>query len=52
MSRMRLIKDLKEFLIARKKFWLLPIIIVLLVVAVLLFVAESSVISPFIYILF
>jgi competence protein ComGC len=49
---MRLIKDLKEFLIARKKFWLLPIIIVLLVVAVLLFVAESSVISPFIYILF
>jgi Na+/melibiose symporter-like transporter len=52
MGRMRMIRDLKEFLIVRKKFWLLPIIIVLLLVAVLLFVAESSVISPFIYVLF
>jgi competence protein ComGC len=52
MSRMQMIKDVMEFIAARKKFWLLPLILVLLVVAVLLFVAEGSILSPFIYILF
>jgi hypothetical protein len=36
----------------RKKFWLLPILIVLLTLGLLLFLAEGSALSPFVYTLF
>lgn len=36
----------------RKKFWLLPIITVLLLVGVLVVLAQGSVIAPFIYTLY
>lgn len=36
----------------RKKFWLAPVIIVLLLFSALVLVAELSVVSPFIYTLF
>ncbi len=47
-----LIKDLWEFMKERKKFWLLPIFLVLVLLGVLLVLAQSSAIAPFIYTLF
>jgi competence protein ComGC len=46
------LKDLWGFMRDRKKFWLAPLIIVLLLVGVLLIVVEFSVVAPFIYTLF
>lgn len=47
-----LLKDLWAFMKERKKFWLLPIIIVLLLLGALLIFTQGSVIAPFIYTLF
>jgi len=47
-----LIKDLWSFMKVRKKFWLMPIIIVLLVIGVLVVVVPGSALAPFIYSLF
>ena len=44
--------ELWAFMKARKKFWLLPIIIVLLLLGVLLILAQGSAVAPFIYTLF
>jgi Family of unknown function (DUF5989) len=44
--------ELWQFLRARKKFWLLPIILVMLVLGGLLILAQGSAIAPFIYTLF
>jgi len=49
---MSLLREIWEFLRVRKKFWLLPIILVMLLFGALLLVAESSAIAPFIYTLF
>jgi hypothetical protein len=49
---MSLLKELWLYLKARKKFWLLPIFIVLLLLGMLLVFAQGSVIAPFIYTLF
>jgi hypothetical protein len=49
---MSLIKELWAFLKLRKKFWLLPIIIVMLLLGALLVVAQGSAVAPFIYTLF
>jgi hypothetical protein len=49
---MGLVRDLWLFLRVRKKFWLLPIIIILLLFGVLFVVAGASALSPFIYTLF
>ena len=47
-----IIGDLWRFMKARKKFWLLPIIVVMLVLGGLLVLAQGSAIAPFIYTLF
>jgi hypothetical protein len=47
-----LLKEFFEFLMERKKFWLLPIIILLVLLSVLLVMTQSSALSPFIYTLF
>jgi len=47
-----LIKDLWDFMKARKKFWLAPIIVVMLLLGVLIVVTQGSAIAPFIYTLF
>lgn len=46
------ISDLWNFMKQRKKFWLLPVIIVLLLLGVLLVIGGSGAIAPFIYTLF
>ena len=46
------LRDLWDFMKERKKFWLAPIIIVLLLLGALLIFAQGSAMAPFIYTLF
>lgn len=52
MSNRGLTSEIWAFLKVRKKFWLLPIIILLVIVGGLLIFAQSSVLAPFIYTIF
>ena len=47
-----LIKDFAGFMGKRKKFWLAPIIIIMLLLGVLIVLANGSAIAPFIYTIF
>ncbi|WP_254055589.1 DUF5989 family protein [Leptospira mayottensis] len=49
---LELIKDLWDFLKIRKKFWLAPILVVLLLLGTLIVLAQGSAVAPFIYTLF
>ncbi|TDT82064.1 DUF5989 family protein [Pseudodesulfovibrio indicus] len=49
---MDFLKDLWGFLKVRKKFWLLPVIGVLLLFGVLIVLTSGSAIAPFIYTVF
>ena len=46
------LKDLWSYMRERKKFWLAPIIVVLLLLGVLIVLTESIAVAPFIYTLF
>ncbi len=46
------LKDLWDFMRMRKKFWLAPISIVLLLLGMLIVLAEGSAVAPFIYTIF
>jgi hypothetical protein len=52
MSHASVVRELWAFLRVRKKWWLLPIFVVLLLVGGLLVFAQGSVLAPFIYTLF
>lgn len=47
-----LFKELWAFLKVRKKFWLLPVIMMMFMIGGLLILAKGSAIAPFIYTLF
>ena len=49
---MEFLKDLWDFMRMRKKFWLAPIIIVLLLLGGLIVLAEGTAVAPFIYTIF
>ena len=49
---MSLLMELWRFMRARKKFWLLPILVVMFVLGGLLVLAKGSAVAPFIYTLF
>jgi hypothetical protein len=49
---MEFLRDLWGFLRVRKKFWLLPLILVLLVFGLLIVLTAGSAVAPFIYTLF
>ena len=49
---MSFLRELWTFLRVRRKFWLLPIIIIMLLLGGLLILAQGSAIAPFIYTLF
>ncbi len=51
-NTIELLKDLWDFLKERKKYWMAPLIITLVVFGALIIFAQSSVIAPFIYTLF
>ena len=52
MSRLAILRDLLGFLKARKKWWLSPIIIFLVLLGALIVLTEGSALAPFIYTLF
>jgi len=47
-----LFKDFGAFMSKRKKYWLAPIIIVMVLLGVLIVFAQGSAVAPFIYTLF
>ncbi|WP_168732491.1 DUF5989 family protein [Desulfovibrio desulfuricans] len=49
---MDFLKDMLQFFMQRKKFWLLPLVIVLLLFGVLVVMTSGSAIAPFIYSVF
>jgi hypothetical protein len=49
---MEFLKEIWTFLRMRKKLWLAPIIMVMLILGGLLILAQGSVVAPFIYTLF
>ena len=46
------LKEFWEFLMIRKKYWMMPIIIVLALFGVLIVLSQGSVVAPFIYTIF
>ncbi len=52
MNKGRMIFVLWDFMKTRKKFWLMPIIVALLLLGALLIFTQSSALAPFIYTLF
>lgn len=46
------LREFFQFLRVRKKYWLVPIFVITLLVAVLLVLAKSSAVAPFIYTIF
>ena len=52
MERLSVIKEFWDFLRQRKKFWLFPIVLTLLVLGLLIVFTANSALAPFIYPLF
>lgn len=52
MGKLAIFKELWEFMKVRKKWWLGPIIVLLLLLGILIVFTESSALAPFIYALF
>jgi len=52
MSRLSIFADLWRFMLIRKKWWLLPIIIVIALLGLILVFAQGSPLAPFIYTVF
>ena len=49
---MNFIKEFVGFLLVRKKYWLLPIILVLVLLGGLIVLSQGSAVAPFIYAIF
>jgi hypothetical protein len=49
---MSIIKELVSFVLARKKFWLIPSLIMMLALGGLIVLTKGSAIAPFIYTMF
>lgn len=47
-----LLKDLWAFMKVRKKYWLTPVILVLVLIGALIVLTQGSAVAPFIYTLF
>lgn len=52
MSKLSILSELWDFLKVRKKWWLVPIVLFLLMIGLVLILAEGSAVAPFIYTLF
>ncbi len=46
------IRDLWQFMRERKKLWLIPVIIIIVLIGLLIYFVEGSAVAPFIYTLF
>ncbi len=52
MSKMSILKEFIEFLKVRKRYWLAPIAMILILFSLFIVFAQSSAVAPFIYTLF
>jgi hypothetical protein len=52
MSKLSLAREFFAFMKARKKWWLTPIIVLLILMGTLIVLTEGSALAPFIYALF
>jgi hypothetical protein len=52
MSRLRIVADYFQFLREQKKWWLLPVVTLLIVFSAVIVLAQGSALAPFIYALF
>ncbi|MDP8211815.1 MAG: DUF5989 family protein [Candidatus Zapsychrus exili] len=52
MSKLSILKEFWDFIRIRKRYWLLPIVIILGILSLLIVITQSSALSPFIYTLF
>ncbi len=52
MSKLSIISELWQFLKVRKKWWLAPILVFLLLLGALIVITQSSALAPFIYSIF
>ncbi len=49
---MSFLREITEFLLARKKYWLIPIVMMMVVMGGLVVLTKGSAVAPFIYTLF
>jgi len=49
---MSMLKEIFAYFIKRKKFWLVPVLIVLFLIAGLFLITEGTVVAPFVYTIF
>lgn len=52
MSKIAVMSEFWEFMRARRKYWLIPVVAVLVLMGLLIALTEGSVVAPFIYTLF
>ena len=52
MAKMQVLIEFREFLHSNKKYWLLPIVIVLVLTGLLIVLTQGSAVAPFIYTVF
>ena len=52
MSKLGILKEFWDFLKVRKKWWLTPIIVVMILLGALIVFSQGSALSPFVYTLF
>jgi hypothetical protein len=52
MGRMSVVSEFWDFLKHRKKFWLLPLVLILLMLGVVIVLTANSALAPFIYTIF
>ena len=51
-AKFGILRELWEFLHSRKKYWLLPIVVLLVALGALIILAQGSALAPFIYTVF
>ena len=52
MSRLSVVLEFWDFLKHRKKYWLLPLVLILLILGVVIVLTANSALAPFIYSIF
>jgi len=52
MNKFGILKEFWDFLRERKKWWLIPVVLVLILLGSLLVLSSGSVVAPFIYTIF
>jgi len=52
MSKVSILKEFLDFLRIRKRYWLAPIVIILILLSFLIVLTQSSAVAPFVYTLF